>query len=95
MVFDDSLSALDTETDLAIRRALKDESKDTTVLIITHRITTAMEADRIIILEEGGIKEIGTHEELIAKDGLYKTLYQIQTGYQSAVKGGLVSGLSS
>jgi len=95
MVFDDSLSALDTETDLAIRRALKDESKDTTVLIITHRITTAMEADRIIILEEGGIKEIGTHEELIAKDGLYKTLYQIQTGYQSAVKGGLASGLSS
>ncbi len=95
MVFDDSLSALDTETDLAIRRALKDESKDTTVLIITHRITTAMEADRIIILEEGGIKEIGTHDELIAKDGLYKTLYQIQTGYQSAVKGGLVSGLSS
>jgi ATP-binding cassette, subfamily B, bacterial len=95
MVFDDSLSALDTETDLAIRRALKDESKDTTVLIITHRITTAMEADRIIILEDGGIKEIGTHEELIAKDGLYKTLYQIQTGYQSAVKGGLANGLSS
>ena len=95
MVFDDSLSALDTETDLAIRRALKNESKDTTVLIITHRITTAMEADRIIVLEEGGIKEIGTHEDLIAKDGLYKTLYQIQTGYQSAVKGGLASGLSS
>jgi ATP-binding cassette subfamily B protein len=89
MVFDDSLSALDTETDLAIRRALKDESKDTTVLIITHRITTAMEADRIIVLEEGGIKEIGTHAELIAKDGLYKTLYQIQTGLELEMKGGL------
>ena len=89
MVFDDSLSALDTETDLAIRRALKDESKDTTVLIITHRITTAMEADRIIVLEEGGIKEIGTHKELIAKDGLYKTLYQIQTGLELEMKGGL------
>jgi ATP-binding cassette, subfamily B, bacterial len=87
MVFDDSLSALDTETDLAIRRALKDESKDTTVLIITHRITTAMEADRIIVLEDGGIKEIGTHQELIQKDGLYKTLYQIQTGLELEMKG--------
>ena len=89
MVFDDSLSALDTETDLAIRRALKDESKDTTVLIITHRITTAMEADRIIVLEDGGIKEIGSHEALIAKDGLYKTLYQIQTGLQLEFEGGV------
>ena len=88
MVFDDSLSALDTETDLAIRRALKDESKDTTVLIITHRITTAMEADRIIVLEDGGIKEIGTHAQLIQRDGLYKTLYQIQAGLELAMKGG-------
>lgn len=87
MVFDDSLSALDTETDLAIRRALKDESKDTTVLIITHRITTAMEADRIIVLEDGGIKEIGTHAELISRDGLYKTLYQIQAGLELEMKG--------
>jgi ATP-binding cassette, subfamily B, bacterial len=89
MVFDDSLSALDTETDLAIRRALKDESKDTTVLIITHRITTAMEADRIIVLEDGGIKQIGTHAELISKDGLYKTLYQIQAGLELEMKGGV------
>jgi ATP-binding cassette subfamily B protein len=89
MVFDDSLSALDTETDLAIRRALKDESKDTTVLIITHRITTAMEADRIIVLEDGGIKQIGTHAELIAKEGLYKTLYQIQAGLELEMKGGV------
>jgi len=87
MVFDDSLSALDTETDLAIRRALKDESKDTTVLIITHRITTAMEADRIIVLEDGGIKEIGTHAELISREGLYKTLYQIQAGLELEMKG--------
>jgi ATP-binding cassette subfamily B protein len=89
MVFDDSLSALDTETDLAIRRALKDESKDTTVLIITHRITTAMEADRIIVLEDGGIKQIGTHADLIAKEGLYKTLYQIQAGLELEMKGGV------
>ncbi|XMB66762.1 ABC transporter ATP-binding protein [Mycoplasmatota bacterium zrk1] len=80
MVFDDSLSALDTETDLSIREALNDESSDTTVLIITHRITTAMEADRILVLEKGKIVENGTHEQLILENGLYRKLYDIQTG---------------
>jgi len=58
-------------------------------LIITHRITTAMEADRIIVLEDGGIKQIGTHADLIAKEGLYKTLYQIQAGLELEMKGGV------
>ncbi|XMB85626.1 ABC transporter ATP-binding protein [Mycoplasmatota bacterium WC44] len=86
MVFDDSLSALDTETDLAIREALKSESNDTTLIIITHRITTAMEADRILVLEEGKIVEDGSHEELVLVDGLYKKLYEIQTGLEEDLK---------
>ena len=95
MVFDDSLSALDTETDLAIRRALKDESKNTTVFIITHRITTAMEADRIMVLEDGRIAKFGPHEELINQQGLYQTLYRIQTGLEAQTKQEVAHGLSA
>ncbi len=77
IIFDDSLSAVDTETDLAIRKALKENSHATTI-IITHRITTAKQADKIIVLENGRASLIGTHEELIQKEGLYKKLWDIQ-----------------
>jgi ATP-binding cassette subfamily B protein len=79
LVFDDSLSAVDTETDIQIRRALQKEWKDSTVFIITHRITTASEADKILVFEDGTIKESGTHQELIKKDGLYKNIWEIQS----------------
>ena len=77
IIFDDSLSAVDTETDLMIRKALKENSHATTI-IITHRITTARQADKIIVLENGKASKIGTHEELISEDGLYKKLWDIQ-----------------
>lgn len=78
IIFDDSLSAVDTSTDVAIRNALKQLNNELTSIIITHRITTAKEADKIIVLENGKVSEIGTHEELANKDGLYKTLWSIQ-----------------
>lgn len=78
LVFDDSLSAVDTETDLKIRNALKKRQNKTTTIIITHRITTAMDADRIVVLENGQISEIGTHDELIARPGLYQNIWNIQ-----------------
>ncbi len=79
LIFDDSLSAVDTETDIQIRRALNHYWKDTTVFIITHRIVTAKAADKIIVLDQGEIIEEGTHESLLAKDGLYAELWDIQS----------------
>lgn len=78
LIFDDSLSAVDTETDLMIRRALKKNKSLKTIFIITHRITTAKEADKIIVLENGEISAIGTHDELSKKPGLYQKLWEIQ-----------------
>lgn len=78
IIFDDSLSAVDTTTDLAIRSALHKKGNKLTSIIITHRITTAKEADKIIVLENGSVAAIGTHDELSTKPGLYKTLWDIQ-----------------
>ena len=83
IIFDDSLSALDTKTDLQIRNALKQRDEKMTSIIITHRITTAKEADKIIVLEKGKVSEIGTHEELAHKPGLYKSLWDIQGALES------------
>ncbi len=79
LIFDDSLSAVDTETDLNIRSALKSRAKNTTTVIVTHRVATAKDADRIIVFENGTITQCGTHDELVNKDGLYKRVYDIQT----------------
>lgn len=78
MVFDDSLSAVDSETDAKIRSALKKRKKDSTVILISHRITTLMQADTILVLDKGRVSEIGTHEELINRDGIYKSIYNVQ-----------------
>jgi ATP-binding cassette subfamily B protein len=79
LVFDDSLSAVDTETDINIRSALKKRQDQSTTLIITHRVATAKDADKIIILEQGKIVQMGTHDQLLAEDGLYRRIYDIQT----------------
>ena len=78
MVFDDSLSAVDAETDARIRAALAREMGQATVILISHRITTLMQADRILVLEDGRVADIGTHSELIARPGAYRDIYDIQ-----------------
>nr|WP_297771238.1 ABC transporter ATP-binding protein [uncultured Butyrivibrio sp.] len=78
MVFDDSLSAVDTQTDARIRQALSENTSDSTVVLISHRIMTLMHADNIIVLDHGRIAEQGTHKQLLEKDGIYKKIYDIQ-----------------
>lgn len=78
MIFDDSLSAVDAETDAKIRQQLKEKMGHATTILISHRITTLMQADRILVLDGGKVADIGTHEELISRDGIYREIYQIQ-----------------
>ena len=79
LILDDSTSALDMETEAAIQQALL-ELKGTTRLIIAHRISAVCHADEIIVLENGCIKERGTHEQLLAQNGLYRETWQAQYG---------------
>ncbi|MCQ2431825.1 MAG: ABC transporter ATP-binding protein/permease [Clostridia bacterium] len=79
VIFDDSLSAVDAETDAKIRRAINTELKGATVIIIAHRISTLMAADNIIVLDSGKIIEHGTHDELVKAGGLYSKINDIQT----------------
>lgn len=78
VIFDDSLSAVDTETDLSIRQALEEKKDKATRIIISHRISTCKNADHIIFLADGKIVQEGIHEDLIRQDGPYKRIYEIQ-----------------
>ena len=80
LVFDDSLSAVDAETDAKIRRALQARFGRATVILISHRITTLSKADKILVLDHGRIAEQGTHEDLRKAGGLYQHICAIQSG---------------
>lgn len=73
-VFDDSFSALDYKTDVALRRALRDKVKNSTVIIVAQRISTILHADKILVLEDGEIVGQGTHEELMANNEVYQQI---------------------
>ncbi len=80
LILDDSTSAVDTATDARIRKALITEIPDTTKLIIAQRISSVMDADRIIVMDEGRINGIGTHEQLLQTNAIYRDVYESQTG---------------
>lgn len=86
MIFDDSLSAVDSQTDAKIRKALSQSCKNATVILISHRITTLMGADQILVLNQGKIQEQGTHEELISRDGIYRQVYEIQMSQDDRIQ---------
>jgi len=77
-VLDDSLSAVDAETDARIRAALSERFEGCTVILVSHRITTLKNADQILVLDRGRIAEAGTHEELRRGGGLYQRICEIQ-----------------
>ncbi len=83
LVLDEATASIDTETELVIQDALKKLTEGRTSVIIAHRLQTIKDAHRIVVLTEGRVREIGTHDELIAKGGLYRTLYELQ--FQEAV----------
>ncbi len=84
LILDDSTSAVDTATDASIRRAFREEIPGTTKLIIAQRISSVMDADRIIVMDDGKVNDFGTHEELMARNEIYKEIYEQQTGAGSA-----------
>ncbi len=79
LILDDSTSAVDTKTDALIRRALRDELPSTTKIIIAQRVSSVEDADIILVMDGGRIKEQGTHEELLALNGIYREVYDSQT----------------
>ena len=80
LIFDDSTSAVDTATDFAIRSALRRDVKNCTKIIIAQRVNSVMDADKIVILENGYIDDIGTHDELLSRNKTYQDLIKVQLG---------------
>ncbi|RLJ19671.1 metal ABC transporter permease [bacterium endosymbiont of Escarpia laminata] len=78
LVFDEATSSLDTKTEQAIQETLKEVAKDHTTLVIAHRLSTVVDADRILVMEQGSIVEQGTHRELLAMNGRYRQMWQLQ-----------------
>ena len=78
LILDDSTSAVDTHTGACIRQALRDEIPDTTKIIIAQRVTSLMDADKIIVMDEGRVDGVGTHEELLQSNAIYREVYESQ-----------------
>lgn len=91
-IFDDSFSALDFKTDAALRAALKDKMKGSTLIIVAQRINTIMDADKIIVLDDGKIAGIGTHRELLATCDVYKEIASSQLSEEELRKGAEING---
>jgi len=90
LVLDEATSSVDNETEAAIQRSLARVSHDRTTIVIAHRLSTVRHADRIHVLDAGRVVEAGTHEELLALDGVYAGLWQVQTGEAGLVATGEV-----
>ena len=78
LLFDEATSALDTHTEKEIQASLREVSKDRTTLVIAHRLSTVVDADEIIVLDQGQVAERGRHAELIAQDGRYADMWRKQ-----------------
>jgi ATP-binding cassette subfamily B protein len=79
LIMDDSTSSVDLETEAEIREALQNLMRNRTTFVIAHRIQSIMDADYILVLDKGRIVQRGQHDELVARDGIYRQIYEIQT----------------
>lgn len=86
LVFDDSTSSVDTETEFEIQKALRGITDGKTTIVIAHRITSVQECDRIIVLDKGRVIEQGSHEELIMNNGFYKKIFDIQVSIEEEIE---------
>jgi ATP-binding cassette subfamily B protein len=94
LVLDEATSSVDTETELYIQRALDTLTEGRTSVVIAHRLSTVRSADLILVLDGGGVAERGTHDELLARPGLYATLWGIQAGDTNGLPGALLERLA-
>ncbi len=78
LVLDEATASIDTETELLIQKAIRTLTEGRTSIIIAHRLQTIREADRILVLNDGRVAEIGSHDELLAAGGIYRKLYSLQ-----------------
>ena len=85
-ILDDSTSSIDTETEFEIQKALRKQMKGKTTFVIAHRITSIQDCDRIIIMDKGKIVDMGTHDELIAREGFYKKIFDIQVSVEDEIR---------
>ena len=90
LILDEATSALDSESESLVQLALQDLMSGRTVFVIAHRLSTVRRADRIVVLENGTISDIGAHEELMQKLGTYRRLYELQFADADAPKAGVV-----
>ena len=79
LIFDDSTAAVDARTEARIKEALAEGSRDRLTLIVAHRLSSLLHADRILVLDQGRVVEDGSHAELLARGGRYRALYDLQT----------------
>ncbi len=85
LIFDEATSSLDTQTEQAIQVTLREVARDHTTLVIAHRLSTVVDADRILVMDQGRIVEQGTHQALLAQEGLYQRMWQLQQKEQQAL----------
>jgi ATP-binding cassette subfamily B protein len=93
LILDDATSSVDVETEADIREALDRLMLDRTTFIIAHRIQSVMEANLIVVLDKGEIRQMGSHQELIVQDGIYRQIYEIQTRIEKELEEEIASAL--
>ncbi|MFZ6029477.1 MAG: ABC transporter ATP-binding protein [Chloroflexota bacterium] len=95
LILDDSTSSVDTETEACIRSALDELMENRTTFIIAHRIQSVMDADLILVMDKGSVIQSGTHEELLAQEGMYRRIYDIQTRIESELEQDIAGVISN